>query len=91
MQPAMRVDLPQSQKNGSWKETGISSITWKTSFVVMCIKICASLRKCSAYVPQPWYHQAQLEKFFPVDSIVNTHPVREPVDEVTLEVLDPCT
>ena len=26
----------------------------------------------------------------PVDSIVNTHPVRQLVDEITLEILDPC-
>ena len=26
----------------------------------------------------------------PVDSIVNTHPVRQLVNEITLEILDPC-
>ena len=26
----------------------------------------------------------------PVDSIVNTHPVRQLVSEITLEILDPC-
>ena len=62
------------------KEIGTSSTIGKTSFVVMCIKICAKAMISPGTTPQ----------ICPVDSIVNTHPMSEAIEEVTLETLDPC-